>query len=80
MYEIKLRMPDDDLDLELEDKEYVYLVVESDGTTLFPKILGVYTADEYEQAKANSVGKNQHIVAAHINKPISLEELSYVED
>ena len=75
-----MKTPDDDLDLELEDKEYVYLVVETDGAALFPKVLGVYKDDEYEQAKANSTGKNQHIIAVHINKPISLEELSYVED
>jgi len=75
-----MQEPFDDIDIKLEKKDIMYLVVEKDTSCVFPKIRGVFTEAEYEQAKANAAPVELALVGVIGNRMIREEEISYVED
>lgn len=79
MKEEMLPLPFED-DIELDEHKIAYLVVEDDGTGMAPKICGVYEESEYLQARANASSANKHVIGVIMNRNITEEELSHVED
>ena len=79
MKEEMLPLPFED-DIELDEHKIAYLVVEDDGTSMAPKICGVYEESEYLQAHANASSANKHVIGVIMNRNITEEELSHVED
>lgn len=64
----------------LEERKIIYLVVEKDSLTTFPIVRGVFTEDEYEQAKANAAPQDLALIGVLVNQLIREEDLSYVKD